>query len=690
MNVDQLPNAFSEGEGTLPLTQDEITWQDQELKDLAALKLVIQNFNRSVNFVKQRGIHETWNNADDLWRAQVKSKPWPNGVPRSAIGIPLVREHVTTLRDQIIQTFFADPQPFVVDPRPGTSADVARANEALLVWELDQTKFRQRFEVFVQDMLLYGTAIAKWGWQSYTRKIRKYRRKAAPEVLNAGPAGTVQIHSPEYDQAEPYDVEQTINAPFFENRNASWVLVDPQLRTTDVRDGEFVIDVIYEGLDWVDQLREYEGFTIPSRDELEKLITPDKTEGTAVNPLESQNVGGSRYLPDPINHKALPRWDDGSIDPTKKKFQILEYWTNDQVITVLQQKLVIRNDRNVHGVIPFVSAVFDANPDAFYGSGVADLIGGEQRGQAGVRNAAIDIEALRLSGGGVKKAGSGISSQEVTISPGRWDNVEDVNQYKPYEFESMLGTAAAYMAASDALAQRRTGAQQTSVQGQQPVQGSNLFRTTAGVQMMTGGAGNRLQAHIERLANQVFIPTIEAFNMMNPENLLPSQYQQILSDEMDAAFTGDPFDIMNGAYKFRVLAGARMQARKAAVNLPFMMQFFADPNTQQHLAAQDMTFDFMEWIKMASDQQELPNRQSLIRKMTDDEKAAYQQAQQAEAQASQAQQQQKVQLETAAKSQLISQKNEEKLALDRFESEFDQQKVGHDLERKALEAEEAR
>ena len=307
--------------------------------------------------------------------------------------------------------------------------------------------------------------------------------------------------------------------------------------------------------------------------------------------------------------------------------------------------------------IPFVSSVHITNPDSFYGRGIARLIGTEQQLQQGTINSALNIEHLRLSGAGVKKNFANAMNQDLRIAPGRFFNVEDVNQFKLFEFVSMLPSAEAIMAASDQRKQRFTGANQISVQGQMPVSGSNLFRTKAGIDLMGGGTDIRLQATVERLTNLVFIPTLEMFTYMNAENLSPSQYKQILSEELDIAFEGDTFDIIQGSYRFSIAAGARLRAQKAMVNLPFIMQFFADPNVLQHMAVQGITFDFLEWIKMASNQMELPNQSSLIRPMTDEEKKAYEAQQQTQAQAAQLQLQ-KIQLQGQIKSQLQSDGNE--------------------------------
>jgi hypothetical protein len=672
MNIENLSNAFTEGEGQLPV--QNVGWQDESVADIDALREVVQNCERARNFVQTRGLHAQWGSADELWEARVKAEPWPGtNISKSHLGIPLVQSHTTTLLNQITSAFFADPRPFAVDPRPGTQADVARANEAILQWELDQTDFQEEFELFGQSMLLYGTAIARVGWDTHKRVVRKYRRKGDPLVVPAG-VGTEEIHPEDYDTIIAEDVVTEINRPYFINQNLKYILVDPQLRIPDIQKANYVGCIDYFDVNDLDALRDQVitdedgnpvgGFkNIPPREVLELLVTPQKTESTMINPLETDNYGGygnPRWFE---LAKAMPRWDDTNADPLKKPFMVVEYYTRDRYIVVLQNKLVIRNDRNPYGRIPFVSSVYITNPDSFYGRGIARLIGTEQQLQQGTINSALDIEHLRLSGAGVRQNSLSSMTQDLRLSPGKLFNVPDVNQFKLFQFDSMMPTAEAIMGASDQRAQRFTGANQISVQGQMPISGSNLFRTKAGIDLMGGGTDIRMQALVERLTNLVFIPTLEMFTYMNAENLSPSQYKQILSEELDIAYQGDTFDIIKGSYRFSIAAGARLRAQKAMVNLPFIMQFFADPNVMQHMAVQGITFDFLEWIKMASNQMELPNQSSLIRPMTDEEKKAYEQQQQSQAQAAQLQLQ-KLQVQGQIKSQLQSDNNEAKVTRD--------------------------
>jgi hypothetical protein len=676
ISIEELKGSFSQGQAYSEIQPQEVAWPDQQPEDLTALKTVIQDYSRAQNFMSSRHYLRQWTDIDRLWNFSLEPLMWQGtNTPRANIGIPLVLEHVESILPQVTLGFFTDSQPFEIDPRPGTQMDVARANAALLSWELKETRFQTEFGLLAKSALLYGMGIGKWGWETYKRKRKKYVRKGEPITVSAG-IGTDNIHPPEYDEVEAQEIEETINRPVFKYVDLRHVLVDPHCRVPDVREAAYVIHVLNLDLEEIDRLRDNPEYkNIPSRDVLAQLAAPVKAEPAYQNPMES-NAAVLGFLPDKDFTRALPREQDSTSDPLKKPFQILEYWTADRVYTVFQQKLVLRNERNVFGRIPFVSCPFINVLDAFYGIGCGRLVGNLQRLQQGVLNKALDVEDMKLSGAFVRKRGFNAPSQEIRLSPGRVIDVDDPAGFKALEFQSIFGEALAILQASDAMAQRHTAANEMAVQGQMPTKGSNLLRTATGINMLTSGTGTRLQNFVEYLADLVFVPVLEAFNEMNADNLLPSQYHQILSEELDEAYEGDPLSIKNGSYKFSIIAGAKLQAKRAlAQNLPVFFQFVANDPVQQYLAVQGKKVNFEELVKMVFDVTGWPNKQSLIVQMTPEDQQRL--AQQNAAMQAAALQTQKIQAEGQMKSQLISQQNEERVARDIIRDSLKHEEAGN-------------
>src|SRR5581483_2695084 len=68
-----------------------------------------------------------------------------------------------------------------------------------------------------------------------------------------------------------------------------------------------------------------------------------------------------------------------SADPLAQPLEVLEYWTDDRVITVLNRVIVIRNEPNEFGRKTQVSCAFVDVLGSAWGFGIAKLLSGEQR-----------------------------------------------------------------------------------------------------------------------------------------------------------------------------------------------------------------------------------------------------------------------------------------------------------------------
>jgi hypothetical protein len=204
MLLDNLEKSFPEGAGYDLLQAEEVAWPGQSQEDLTALKLVLQNVAYAEKFVQTKGYNVEWNHAENLYLAMVPVANWEGtNIPRSHLGVNLVYEHMESILPQVMLGLFADKQPFSLDPRPGTSYDDARANEALLQWELKMCApqgFREEFRLLAKSALQYGMGIGKWGWRTYTRKRRQWKRKEKPTVIDTGVGTTLSI--PNTDEPE--------------------------------------------------------------------------------------------------------------------------------------------------------------------------------------------------------------------------------------------------------------------------------------------------------------------------------------------------------------------------------------------------------------------------------------------------------------------------------------------------------
>jgi hypothetical protein len=548
---ENLPQAIDEGLAQRPMTPEEAKFAEEKYADEVALGLVLKDTVRAESFVTAKGLQAEWNRMDDVVRARVPSRTWPNStINRANLSMPLAMEVIEALQPQIHMAFFSDVQPFLMMPKGKTKPAAARAIAKVVNWAQIEAGFKEEVRKMLKSDLHLGQCVGKWGWETGT-KIRKEYRRDGKDV-------------------KAYELESKISRPTFEYVDLKNVLVDPGTRSQDIRSAGYVIYQKFVDANELDALRNSGYDKIPSRAQLKEILanlgeqTKDslsaiKTETWRENAAEKQDVATSS-------------------DPLAQPLELLEYWTNDRVITVLQRKIVIRNEANEFGELPFVSCAFIDVRNAFYGFGVTKLVEGDQVLQAGVINAYLDQLNLYMQPPMKRAANTnGPVNQTELTAPGKVLN----NGLEPV--------------------QRRVGANSGS---EMPTQ---ALRTAEGVQAFTSGVQNRLQYFVEQFADLVFIPALKKFVELCKDRLTPEQIDAILTEEEGKAYQdwadgGDITEVYNASCSVEPLTSTKLAARRAMVQLiiPTMQMLAAEP-VQNSLTQQGLKSDFVEFMRIVYD-----------------------------------------------------------------------------------------
>ena len=167
-----------------------------------------------------------------------------------------------------------------------------------------------------------------------------------------------------------------------------------------------VIEERWVNYDDLKKLRQNPDYDIPDDDTLRYIFMED------TEPVEAQNSVDQSLMNLPSVHHAERENAVMSEDPLLKPMQLLEWWDDDQVRVVLQQKVVIRNDRHELPCIPYLSANFWNIENAGWGMGCGRISGSDQRCSAGVLNAALDIIAFAVQPETVIARGANIPTGE--------------------------------------------------------------------------------------------------------------------------------------------------------------------------------------------------------------------------------------------------------------------------------------
>jgi hypothetical protein len=586
MSLQNLPKAMDEGKAFEPIQVEDMSFEGEKLSDESAFKLVNQFTERAIRAINGKGLIQEWDRNDNVYRDIVAAAFWGNdkNKPRSGLSMPVVMEAIESLLPQAHMAFFSDAQPFSLDPKGKTTPEAARAQAHLVCWAIEESGFEEEIRKVLKSCFLHGTGIGKLGWETRKLKRKKYVRTATGIGF------------------QPEDM--SISHPRFEYVSLRNVLVSPYCNNQDIRTSPEVVLQKYITASELDTLRaDYKN--VPSREEL-KVALQSGSEVT------ENSLLGMQYFTWRENQAAQPTDQDGAADPLQQPLELLEFWNNSRVITVLQRKFVIRNEEHGMGEHGFRSASFIDVLNSFYGFGVAKLLAGEQALQQGVLNKWVDSLSLKLNPVWQRKKGGAVQAQNLEIAPGKIVN-ED-GELEPLQIEDISEVALTAIQASEARASRRVG---SNFGPEMPTQ---AMRTAEGVQAFTSGVQVRLQYFIENFADLVFKPAINFFIEQCKENLQPDEVNAILSERDGQAFSGDMLSIYNGQYDVDVLTSVKLTGRRAmAQMLVPIMQMLGQPAVIQSFNTQTKKFNWPELFSQIFDVTGWPGNELVI-DMTDDDK----------------------------------------------------------------------
>jgi len=580
----------------------------------AALKLVIQDTERAEAEEQRRSWVMQWQSSRDLYTSIASPGYFPDNQVASSVNFFTVATAVNGINPQLLGGLFYENPPFMVQERPGTTAQCARAVSALMAYQLEDINFREELRLGTMNCLLFGTAIFQEGWEKFTRERKIVKRKTPEIVIPSKIPGAPDTRIGD-DELEVEVIEEVIDRPTFEHIvNLREILVDPGLETPDIRKAKYVIRRRYMTWDDIDKLRDREGYNIPSREKMLELFLPPK------EPVESnpQQDGGRNPLWDA---RAEAPWEATTADPFQQPLEVLERWDNKTYIVVIQKKLVVYNDCNIYGKIPFLSIGWWDQPGSFWSLGLGRTIGTEQRVQAGITNLLMNIANLKLNAPLVRVRGKSVPTQSIRIGPNKMIEVDAKGDLEPLKFGDPVVEANQLFAMSQQRVDTVSGNNPITAQGMAGASGhSNMARSSAGAQALTQGASNVISDCIDKLAAQVIVPFLYDVQEMNQAMLPYSQLKYIMSEELKHDYVsqgGDLIDILNARVKYSILAGSKMQTRRnMAQGLPMLSQFLSNPEVLQQLSIEGKKVDVNELVKMWFEASDWRNMNDVIIPMT--------------------------------------------------------------------------
>jgi hypothetical protein len=668
---------------TEEVTGKQITIADvptpEEIELSAALELVKNDAQSAQAWIESNQWNENWRQIDILYDSPKVFSSWDGTVQQKpSINRYTLAQHVNSIHPTLIEGLFYNDECFEAEPRPGTEAEVVRARSTVMKVQLDQMEFQNEVSLGLFQTILHGTGIYKWGLRTVEEEYYTYEQKGQPLSQVNSLGGTVTTDTKASLSWKEVSHKRKVIKPFFENRERRNILVDPKLKLPDIRYANFVIDKYYLTLADILDLKNdpnYEYLT-ETDDEIKAWFETPKEEPAQLGNLDT--TPGSPA----IAGQGVPDWMQTSDDPYEQGLMCLERWDNHKVITVLNNKKVIQNQKNIYGCLPFYSSNWYNRIKAFDGLGVGKMVGTDQRLQQGLENAGLELLQLIMDPPFAVSDDANVPSQNVRFRKGGFIKIKgDVRAgIAPLEMPRLpLGEVFAFMQNSSSKSEAASGAGELFSQGMLPGPASGKSSATRNA---TGAAGvisaqaGRMQGPLEHFISQVFVPWVYQLDTLNRRFIMTtpegsSMFRDILSDELGKDFKFDESGFLSGRVKFGVKAGAHLASRKlAAQMLPVVTQIFDNPQIQQQLNQINEEYvDIKELLLLWLETIGLHNRKSLIKKMTPEMKAN----QKAQGEAAKVQAQMALDDHKAGnKSELQAQKTKEGIARDVINRSLDQ------------------
>lgn len=548
-------------------------WSDELAK-----QIVIHDYERA-NLWRRQNKDMRWNEDERLLNANLIQRIWEGtNIPRSSLGIKVIWQQIESLMPHLMSAIFTSSDGIWFDcyPRPGTDPNQAMMTRELLSAQLDEADVWEVTRRVLKSSAIYGTGVMKVAWKREERDRQIWDDKLEPKLLTL-PTGQ-KIANGTKRTFKRKDVKWQLNRPDLTYVSLKDFYIDPSHKLPTIEGAGYVIQRSFMTLEELTWLAEKdESIKLPPRQE---LIDSIKIKATPVKADADQFK--QRAASEADIRENYPR--QGSSDPARAKFEILEYWTEDRLVTMLNRRDVIRNIPNPYLFLPFVSVNYCDVLDQFYGVGIAEIVEGEQKLQQGLLNAHIDETSLNIHGALVVEAGTVLNKQQLRRRPGQIIEATRADAVQPLTMPNVTQDAFIAIQQSQARAQQYTGISDMISSGVPSVK-TSATRTAAGVGAVVQASSSRVEYMVENVEQNLIVPMLDKVLMLNQRYLDPKQAIGILGPNGHKLI--NPLHITNGEFMFELRAASRMSARQnAAQSLPFLLQTIMNPAFMELLSQQ--------------------------------------------------------------------------------------------------------
>ncbi len=343
-------------------------------KSETAKQLVLYRKNLAADY-RKANYDNNWIEYHRLYRSVLPDETEYEHMSR--LFIPYTFSSIETVIPRMVEAIFSAEPIVAVKPYDAQDVDKAKVLEQLLNYQLNRMDFFRTFINLAKTCLIYGTCIAKVDWR------KEFKTKSKVEVT------TDEMGFPLYNDDGSPQYKKIKNKylfyddPYIYPVDLFKFFVDPKALT--LKDAEYVVLVtettmdrlkdmqsqgIYKNISQVEDVKGSINFDTGK----ERFSTLDKQSPY----IDSSSYGGSNFK--------------------SNRVTLYEYWEQDRVITVAEEKVVIRDEENPywHCRMPFVEGRICPVENEFYGVGIPEMVESLQNELNDVRNARMDNVTLSL------------------------------------------------------------------------------------------------------------------------------------------------------------------------------------------------------------------------------------------------------------------------------------------------------
>ncbi len=605
--------------------------------DDAAATLVWENYQAWVGWLDENAWLGEWQYIDYLFQSPNFDRGWRgggSGTGAARISRFNVAKNSNTMATQIKRGVFADPTPFLLEPRGPLADDEDQQLYIDAITEIfstlsERADLEYNVGLMIDCQVLQGTGIGDMGYEEKECIYTTRRRKVQPPQV-AMPIGPPQtVNTWDSDQFEDVPEKVTETYPYFEYRKLGTTLYDPGWRTPNRPEmsAQGKIDVDYLTLQDLQQLRNMDCYKdIPSDEDLKLFFfeNPLGDAPAASTTSESMNSNSS------VVFHAEGEHEQNNADPTRRPLMRLKYSTKDNIIEVLcylgRRKTIRNGPHDLKDFALGVTANWWNIDNSGYGMGVGRLNAGDQRMDQGVLNEVLKMIAYWTNAPLMyDSSGGNEPTQNVVMGLGNLWGVQvpggDVRKAFAYVPKPEIPPEAwkIYQLGKDG-GEDLVGANSTTMQGNTGP-GSTALKTATGVNRLGNKADDNVATPISHIEG-VLVRWYRFLWWIVQTKMPIAEIRRILSKKYADAIVNkiDPEKLVNAEFNIRILAGQKLAAKASIQQLiPFMLQLLQQPQLMEYMHQKGKTINFSSIEKIFMRVSELQGAEDIIVDLTPEE-----------------------------------------------------------------------